>query len=739
MNNYQQFSDWTIRLQQLRQIQHDVAQTGFLAKAIAETDIFLSAFQYDSLGSRLEEIKTNYMLMCDFLKKGFRDDSRQKLYDSLQAKLYDLLHDIELDYRRVNDPLFGRHLSVKTTTDPDVGEIRQRLENFVSDVAVASLDAEEVRQIKESNLYEAHHQYLQSLFNSMLLSHLWMHEVGQDMARTLSALTIDSKDACLLISAIMLGGMLSGDAERLLALLYIYEHAQDEHVRQRALVGWVLILGRLNMAMYPQVRAQIRTLLSSETVRQELHELQIQMVFCRNAKRDNEKLQKEIIPTLLRNHSFEIDESAIREIEDSLPDDILHPDAAERKMEEMEESVRKIMDMREQGVDVFFGGFSQMKRFSFFYTLPNWFMPFSPNHPQLQHLSQDLLHSKMMQAILQNGTFCDSDKYSFVLGIGNMFHKLPDNIKEMLNTSNGIVIGMDEDPTKSNTPSYIRMAYLQDLYRFFSLCDAHHIFENPFEETNFLFLSHNVFRGQMGDEARKVQKFFLKRKMYSSLSQLFYAYKEYDNIEDRHMEAAIMMRERKYMQAQAIYERLLDDNPNDERAMRGCAQAAFCEEDYEEAAKLYERLHEQLPDNSGVALNLAIAQINSDNAESGMKILFKLDYETPGNINVKRAMAWGYLWMIRPEQADKLYQEILDNKACNASDYLNAGYANWFQGRVDTAIAIIRQSVAASDNIIKDAVDLMRQFDKDTALINKFSIGEAEQKMVAELVMLKMV
>lgn len=42
-----------------------------------------------------------------------------------------------------------------------------------------------------------------------------------------------------------------------------------------------------------------------------------------------------------------------------------------------------MMDMREKGVDIYFSGFSQMKRFPFFSSLVNWFVPFISIIPNL--------------------------------------------------------------------------------------------------------------------------------------------------------------------------------------------------------------------------------------------------------------------------------------------------------------------------------------------------------------------
>lgn len=73
------------------------------------TRCFLDNFQHEALGNRLAEIEQDYRLMCDFLRKGFPDEKREMLYERLLDKLYSLTHDIELDYRIVNDPKVGAY------------------------------------------------------------------------------------------------------------------------------------------------------------------------------------------------------------------------------------------------------------------------------------------------------------------------------------------------------------------------------------------------------------------------------------------------------------------------------------------------------------------------------------------------------------------------------------------------------------------------------------------------------
>lgn len=734
MEHHQQHGDWNAQQETLRQLRRRMADGGTLGEALRAARRFVEDHHYDAQRTRLEEIEADYRLMCDFLLRGYPDAKREELYGQLFRRLYRLVRDIELDGLTAHDARLAVHVQHRDGLTFETEAIRRQLEAFVSDVAVSSLEPDEARQSRLRAVYDAHHAYTQRLFDAMVFSHQWSRDFGRDMAELLVSPTVDAADAQLLVTALMLGAMNQGDPERLLALTEVYAMAQDEHVRQRALVGWAFALDDEVLALFPRVAARVRYLLDAQNVRQELLELQMQVVYCRNAERDHARLQQDVMPTLMKNRNLEITRFGIKEKDEDALEDILHPDAADKKMEEMERSIRKMMDMRRQGADIYFGGFSQMKRFSFFYTLSNWFVPFSPDHPQLRHLPAELLGSAFMAHLFQSGPFCDSDKYSFALGLSTVFANLPANIREMLLSGEATMEIAGDGETDLQSPAYMRRMYLQDLYRFFRLSDFRTSFADPFADSRFLLMQRGVCLGRMGEEARRVQRFLLKQQMYGALSALFYAYKQADRPDDMRMEALLCMHEGQYFQAQALYARLCELQPDDEQAVRGYARASFRVEDYHEAAESYGWLCERHPDQPQLALSQAIALINDGRAEEGQKMLFRLAYEQPDNLNVERALAWGHLWLGHADQAARHYRHIVESKECTPADCLNAGYAQWFMGHGGEAVELMKRWTAMSRDKGQPVPDVAAQFQKDAALLDVYGIPAVDRRLIAGLV-----
>lgn len=679
----------------------------------------------------LEELENDYRLMADFMLKGFKDPQRNALYGRLVRSMSSLLRNMEVEVERKYDPFFSSLVRLTANTKLDPTSIAQKLVKHVQDVAMLSLDEEQVRQQRSKELYEAHFNFIRNLFNAIVLSSQWNADMAHDMARLLSSPTIDAMDAQTLVSAITMATLNVPDPQKAIALTEVFSQADDEAIRQRALVGWVFAVGNDGFALFPEVGERVADLLAKPEVRKEVLQLQKQVVFCQNAARDQETLRNDIMPNIMKNQDFEVSRFGIKEKEEDPMAEILHPDADDKKMEELEASFQKISDMQKRGADVYFGGFSHMKRFSFFYTLCNWFTPFYTEHPQLQHLTQGLLQSNFIKQLMLHGPFCDSDKYSFALGISSVYNSLPENIRNMMEQGE-LQAGMPEGET-TQSKAYIRRKYLQDLYRFAMLHDSRKCFANPFDE-NHVFLSAPLFTTTMANEARNMQLFLLKQKKFALLSSLLQAYYDAQNADDLRMEGCVALHFKQYAKAEAACRQLLSMRPDDEQAIRSLAQACFHQGHFEEAAKHYRVMQALHPDNRHYALYLSIALLNCGKADEARQMLFKLNYECPDDLNVKRALAWAELWMKNTQQAYNIYATLLASDKRVATDSINAAYCCWFEGRLDEAVRLMAGGMAAYKASPRQATTIREQMEADRALLDRYEIDEVDRKIMADLV-----
>lgn len=715
----------------LENIKKCITEEQNLAKALLLLRSEINENKCIPAASRLEEIERNYNLMCDYMKKGYKDPQSDNVYNKLLDAalcLYNSLLLYEL-IRKNRSYADAKAKSKDLLSQPE--QVYVYLENFVQEIALSSLKADNERDDILQDTFSKHQQYITCLFNEILVSDQWPENTRNIFTKILTSPAIDTNDAQMIVSAIMLSCMNIFDLNKWMTLVSAYENSTDEKVRQRALTGWVLSTPKENV--YAEINENINRLTNNNRTRKELLELQYQLYYCNNTDADNEKIKRDIIPNLIKNNKFDITRTGIVEKEDDPMQDILNPGDADRELEEMEQSFNRMMDMQKSGSDIYFGGFAQMKRFPFFYQLCNWFCPFYIEHPQLAGFRQKSNGYQFIATIFNKGPFCDSDKYSFIMAMSSIFDSLPANVKEMLNNPDSSAFEFNTDTSHFNTPAYIRRMYLQDMYRFFRLYQYKNEFTNPFvyqSDTN-LFLSNRTFSGCLTDEdVAQLDKFLFRHKCYHDIISLAVATEKSKNINHLTIVAVSYIKTERYCEAELLLNKVIKQQPDNEQALKSMAQLSFLLHKYEQSAECYNRLLSLHPDNKYYSLNLAIAQISNDKTEEGMNGLFKLSFEYPDDDNINRALAWGYLVQGKADNAFSIYDTLINNRNHIAADYLNAGYAKWFLSDITSAISLFRKYMSSSEN----KHDISENFDEDKKLMDIYNVTTAELKIMTDLV-----
>lgn len=698
--------------------------------------------------ARYEDVKNDYRLMQDAMMRGLRDDKIDEVYADIMRKVYGAGLDvfIEEKVKKYSSFAYARVSAQQTEAHPDA--VRTVLEAYVQDMAMMAFEPENTRKAKMEKLTADHHAYMKQIFNALLVAPMWNDRRAADFADLLLSPTIDRDDALLLVSAVMLATMNVNDPYKWDMLAEVYVRATDKVLKIRALVGWVLSLpyDPRGPRLFPFVQERIKAMLADKTTLKQLLDMQMQMLFCCNADADNEEIQRNIMPTLIKNTNLQMTRLGIVEKEDDPMKDIMDPNAAERDMEEMERKYRKMMDMQKQGSDIYFGGFSKMKTFPFFNDLCNWFAPFNAAHPALGAARERLAGSTFLNNLMENGPFCDSDKYSFALAIAQIMDRMPDNVKEMLNSD--ATLGPTVSKEEQENPAYICRSYLQSLYRFFRLYRSKRDFLNPFildeledNDGNALFMSYKLLAcPEMEENAVALCGFLLKRKMMRELMSMAICFKSSQNPRLVRFLALVPMTDGKWQEAYDLFASVSEDQHTEE-SLRGMAHCCMSLKRFGEAVAIYRRLLAMHPDSFSYQLNLAVCLMSSDAfsscgdaassscgdassscgdvasscgddasscgaasslggkvearpnkvVEEGTKLLYKLDYEHPNNANVRRVLAWCMMLQGHFDKAIDIYTRLLSQPDAVSADRLNAAYAHWLSRDVARAVALLRE------------------------------------------------
>jgi len=684
--------------------------------------------------SELEAVKNDYQLMVDYMERGFTDDKRASLYLSLLQRLYRVAADLEISWRCKNVIVYVDAFRISDHLNTSHDFIRSVLESFVSDVAMLSLLPEAERTEKAKDLYDRHQVFVNRLFNTLWTSCQWSDDDCAFYTGLMLSPMVDVVDQQLLVSAVTLGAMNQFDINKFKALTTVYQQSTDERVRQRALVGWVLSVFE-GMDIFPEQDEIIRKLCENKDTIRELYTLQIQFFYSQDTEKDNEKLQRDIMPYLVEGSNITIGRLGIVEKEEDSLENILNQDAEDKRMEQMEEKVRKMMEMQKQGSDIYFGGFRQMKRFPFFNDLANWFTPFYIDHPALRTTIERIGQPNILETITNQGNFCESDKYSLAFAMESIINQIPGNIKEMMG-SEGAFAPMGTTLDKSN-PTYICRAYIQDLYRFFRLYRSSNELINPFidnHKSSFVadtfFFVYKSFIGTGLDEYKmRLALYLYKHKNMDKLVELMSTF----HVEDANyniLMGYINLYFGKPDVAYQIFNMVLQEDTENQWALKGMARAAMDCEDYDTAEHTYSQLLRLEPDNINYAVKRCVTLLKTERYAEAREELFRLDYQYPDNMNVKRVFAWTMLLDKSLDKASQLYDLILSD-APMAEDYLNSGYCWWAKGNIGQA----KNSFQAWITMTKGNKDrLLEEIRNDQKVLDLYGITEIDCLLMVNLI-----
>ena len=715
---------------------------GRLGVAISQLENYLYTFAQPQASAQLEEIKTDYELMADYWKKGYDDSQREQLYNQLLRRVYVLTMNQDIRYGiRNSNYISGIYNHVRSNRDswsPSV--LRRDMESFVSEVALLELEPEHTRQQHQREVYDRHQAMMLDLFDYIWTARLWTDSVTDAFGEMLVSPTIDRRDQQLMVSAVTLSLLNFFDINKFRLLMSVYRKSADENVRQRALIGWVLCLNTDAARLYHEMYDMVKQAVEDERCLNELAELQMQIIYCLRAESDTQKIEKELMPELLKNNNIRVTRNGIEEVAEDPMEDILQPELSEQRMEKIEETMLKMSDMQRQGADIYFGGFSQMKHFPFFARVGNWFVPFYLEHPAVSSILSRVRGRSFLSHLMTDGPFCDSDKYSFTIAYEQTVNLLPKYLLQLMDSREAMLLCGDSLGEEKNTPAYIRRFYLQNLYRFYRVFPSRSEFNNPLGTVGtspFYFFANPLFQGtRLEKKFNQVVSFIMKHGIYEAASATLQNYRE--EIRDSQfylLNGTLLMRTRQAenagLSARESFARCLETDPDNERAWNGYARSLFSDGDYEQALIYYRKLIVSYQDNVGYQLNEAVCLTNLKKYEEALKILYRLNYDDPDNQNVNRVLAWALVGACKYEPALKIYGELISQETLQTDDLLNAAYCHWFSGAVAQAIELFRRY----DGLSEGNFNAVKEFlGNEASMIREHGIDDIEVRLMIDAI-----
>lgn len=384
-------------------------------------------------------------------------ETRAKYISSAISGLDQFLEDIEMDIR--SDQGVFKDLK-KQGEAIDIKEVKSTLEKFVSREAMLFLNhdlSKEEQDQASARLYQEWEEYREKIFGRFVSSGHWTDEECAAVKDTILSPTVDSLTSQLLVSAITLSAATVFDMGKFTLLYGIYRQTDDDEVKVRALLGWLLV--SMNSSYYeqqPDFRSFAEQLTEDCKNDQDLladiikaQKMLAVTVFSEQksidytndimsslSKRFLGDLKNKVADLLdadedMRN-LFEIDEDEETSEEES-PIRSVDINTDEDGVDNLNvgvDSPLSMDEMMDKGIDILLPQFKMLRDQTDFFThLYNWFMPFYLKNP---HVTEALgfvdEKRKFCKAFCSTARSCPADAYSLANLIISHPNEIPENI-----------------------------------------------------------------------------------------------------------------------------------------------------------------------------------------------------------------------------------------------------------------------------------------------------------------------
>lgn len=643
--------------------------------------------QNSDLDARLEEMMRMYDSMVDYFVAGVDDPDRERVFAMIARELYvvtcKILWEDHLN-AAVRSGKLGDHLLANAQKE---GIDKTKLERYVQDKAMLTLGIS-IEQPSAEKLYEQHHDYLNNCFLTVLFDTQWKNSDWENCISLLLGQTIEEQDQAVLISAITLSCVNCFDMKRMQVLHQVFQESSNPSLRKRAFIGMVLSWHPAIM-LFDEGKPIIATLLKEKNA---VVELLRHMIRSNQADRDVEKIKSEILPHFLDAQQQGLNLIDFDDLEGSSINEILHPEQTEETYSALEDGMNEMMKMLNNGADIYFGQFAQMKRapfFSSYNNLINWFLPFDPDSPLISQAAQTEAGKKFLHMLASPSSFCDSDKYSLALNLNRILPLLPSEAMDMLSQAEALG---PKPKLPEEVEDRIDPGYVKDLYRFYRLYHFKDVFRNPFDvlEQGSLFAS--LFRllpVENDSWLLTLLKDCYHEGLYEYLKLFFEVHPHTDLLSFELLRGKYLLSIGEEQQAMTQFEDLYRQHIGQQQVMLGLAHCYQRCERYSQAEELYLVLKETVESPSAkmkVEYSLSLAQVEQGKLDDAIATLFRLHYQQPEQIDVARLLLRALLLQGKLDQATAIASQL--GKAAQATD-IDRAYAPlilFLQGHTKEAV-----------------------------------------------------
>lgn len=694
-------------------------------------------------------------------------EARTKFVFGAVSELDQLLEDIEMDIRSEQ----GIFKDLKKQGEAiDIKEVKPTLEKFVSREAMLFLNhdfSKEEQDQASARLYQEWEEYREKIFDRFVSSGYWNDEERAVVKDTILSPTVDSLTSQLLVSAITLSAATVFDMGKFTLLYDIYRLADDDEVKVRALLGWLLV--STNCGCYEQ-QPDFRSFAEQLT---------------EDCKNDSDllaeiiKAQKMLAVTVFSeqksiDYTNDIMASLSKRFLGDLKDkvaDLLEADEDMRNIfgidedeETSEESPIRSVDintdedgipnldvdmdsplsmdeMMDKGIDILLPQFKMLRDQTDFFThLYNWFMPFYLKNP---HITEALgfvdEKRKFCKAFCSTARSCPADAYSLANLIVSHPNEIPENIVDCYDDPEDegdgsepadeeeIVNEFFKEPGEHRAKR-IRINYIRNLLRFSKFYTAKDEIFNILDELDddkpaYAVLAGPLFQDEFFDKYRMAIARYSFRREFPDLVEVMLEGVPCDTLEMHFMKGWVCMQKgdnHSLRMAVDHFKKMLKIKPDMKQVylqLGICYRNLIQVDEYLENFDKLMEFKDSFSEEELFELKLDKLKfiVMNNRFEEAMPLAYELDYTHPEN-QMAGALLTQLLIKIGGEHAEENFQKAhqrLDEYFAEANELFGSFEKMKKEGK-DTK------------NMMMQAMDLffkMMKNDKAAEAYNNYSLG----------------
>lgn len=695
-------------------------------------------------------------------------ETRAKYISSTISGLDQLLVDVEMDIR--SDQGVFKDLK-KLGEEIDIKEVKSTLEKFVSREAMLFLNhdlSKEEQDQASARLYQEWEECREKIFGRFVSSGYWNDEERAAVKDTILSPTVDSLTSQLLVSAITLSAATVFDMGKFTLLYDIYRQTDDDEVKVRALLGWLLVsMNSSYCEQHPDFRSFAEQLTedckNDQDLLAEIIKAQKMLAVTVFSEQKSIDYTNDIMSSLSKRFLGDL-KNKVADLLDADEDmrNLFGIDEDEETSEE-ESPIRSVdintdedgvdnlnvdvdsplsMDeMMDKGIDILLPQFKMLRDQTDFFThLYNWFMPFYLKNP---HVTEALgfvdEKRKFCKAFCSTARSCPADAYSLANLIISHPNEIPENIVDCYDDPEDegdgsepadeeeIVNEFFKEPGEHRAKR-IRINYIRNLLRFskfykekdelFTILD-----ELDDDKPAYAVLAGPLFQDEFFDKYRMAIARYSFRREFPDLVEVMLEGVPCDTLEMHFMKGWVcMQKEDNHSLRMAVdhFKEMLNIKPGMKQVylqLGICYRSLFQVDEYLENFDKLMEFKDSFSEEELFELKLDKLKfiVMNNRFEEAMPLAYELDYTHPEN-QMAGALLTQLLIKIGGEHAEENFQ-----KAHQRLDEYFAEMNDIF-GRFEK----VKKSGKDTGNMMMQAMDLffkMMKNDKAAEAYNNYSLG----------------